>query len=157
MAGKLRSAAGYTMAVAAFVIILVAFIGNDYLSRVFARVTGITVSARYTGGEVVKTVDHGTYRTLIHRPVFDGLFGERSDGFIQINWYGTSPWPRTLEEAIDYDGDNLADFAVTLDTGTLKAELSRQNPGVMGIEKTYKLNKGFAVRITLQKRPSGGL
>lgn len=157
MIGKLRSAAGYTMAAAALAVVLVTFIWQDRLSLVFARATGIKVSARYTGGEVVRTIGHGSYRTLIHRPVFDGLFSERSEGFIQVNWDGAPPWPAVLEEAVDYDGDNALDLVVTFDTKTLEAGLSRKSPYVTGIAKTYKIDKGFAVRIALKKKPSGGL
>lgn len=153
MAGKLKSVCGYTMAVAAIVIVLVAFIENDQLALVFARLTGITVSPRYTGGEVTKTIDHGTYKTFLHRPVFDGLFSDRSRGFIQINWYGEPPWPQTLEESVDCDGDGVVDFVASLDTGSLKANLSAKNPSVTGVENTYRLNRGFAMRIALQKKP----
>jgi len=141
------------MAAAALVVVLVTFIWQDRLSLAFVRATGITVSARYTGGKVVKTIDHGSYRTLIHRPVFDGLLSERRDGFIQINWDGAPPWPAVLKEAIDYDGDNAIDLVITFDTKTLEAGLSQKNPYVTGIEKTYKIDKGFAVRIALRKKP----
>lgn len=156
MVEKLRSAAGYAAAAAALVIVLATFICQDRLSLAFTRATGITVSARYTGGEVVKTVDHGTYKTFIHRPVFDGLTGERRDGFIQMNWDGSPPWPAVLKEAVDYDGDNAVDFVITLDTGILQAGLSRKSPFVTGVEKTYKLDKGFAARIALRNKHSGG-
>lgn len=154
MIRKLRSAAGYTMAAAALAVVLATFIWQDRLSLVFARATGITVSARYSGGEVVKTIDHGSYRTLIHRTVFDGLFGERSDGFIQINWDGAPPWPPVLEETVDYDGDNAVDFVITFDTMAMQAGLSRQSAFVTGVEKTYKIDSGFAVRVALRKKPS---
>ncbi len=159
MIEKLRSAAGYTMAAAALAVVLVTFIGSNRLSLILVRATGITVSARYTGGEVVKTIDHGTYRTLIHRPVFDGLIGERRDGFIQINWDGAPPWPAVLNETVDHDGDSVVDLMVAFDTATLHATAqkgpSRKGPLVTGIENTYKLDKGFAVRIALRNKPKG--
>lgn len=154
-AKKLKAALGYTMAAAAFIIVIVTFIGNNALSRIFARTTGITVSPRYSGGEVVKTVDRGTYKSLIHRPVFDGLFSDRSAGFIQVDWHGQPPWPRKLEEAVDYDSDGTVDFVVTLDTQNLTAGLSMKNPSVTGIEQTYRLDRGFAARIALHKNPAG--
>ena len=58
-----------------------------------ASATGITVSPRFSGGEVIRSVDHGTYKTVIHRPVFDGLIGERRDGFIQIEWHPVTALP----------------------------------------------------------------
>lgn len=154
-AKKLKATLGYVMAAAAFIIVIVTFVGNDALSRIFARTTGMTVSPRYSGGEVIRTVDHGTYKSLIHRAVFDGLFSDRSDGFIQVNWYGQPPWPRKIEEAVDYDSDGAVDFTVTLDTQNLTADLSTQNPSVTGIAKTYRLDRGFAVRISLHKNSAG--
>lgn len=154
-AKKLKAVLGYVMAAAAFIIVIITFVGNDALSRIFARATGITVSPRYSGGEVIKTIDHGAYRSLIHRPVFDGLFSDRASGFIQINWYGQPPWPRKIEEAVDYDSDGTVDFTVTLDTQNLAADLSMQNPLVTGVQQTYRLDRGFAVRIALNKNSAG--
>jgi len=154
-AKKLKAALGYTMAAAAFIVVIVTFVGNDALSRIFARATGITVSPRYSGGEVIKTIDHDTYKSLIHRPVFDGLFSDRADGFIQVTWYGQPPWPRKIEEAVDCDSDGTVDFTVTLDTQNLTADLSMRNPSVTGIEQTYRLDRGFAVRISLHKNSTG--
>lgn len=154
-AKKLKATLGYVMAAAAFIIVIVTFVGNDALSPIFARATGMTVSPRYSGGEVIRTVDHGTYKSLIHRPVFDGLFSDRADGFIQVNWYGQPPWPRKIEEAVDYDSDGIVDFTVTLDTQNLTADLSTQNSSVTGIGKTYRLDRGFAVRISLHKNSAG--
>ncbi len=150
---RLKAAGGYTMAAAALVIVFVAFAGNDALSNLLARSTGVTVSPWYSGGEVVETIDHGTYRTLIHRPVFDGLFSDRSGGFIQIDWRGEPPWPQQLQDSVDYDRDGSPDLIVNLDTGTLKANVSTQDRSVRGIEETYRLQNGFAVRIALHKHP----
>ncbi len=150
MVPRLRSIAGYAAGVAAIIIVFVTFAGNDRLALAFARFTGITVSPRYTGGEVIKTVDHGTYRTLIHRPVFDGLFSERSTGFIQVNWKGKGPYPTIVEERLDIDGDGAADVLLRFDTKTLSATQSG-HPWVTGIEETYRLDDGFAVRVALKK------
>ena len=77
----LKSFLGYTWAVAAIIIALATFVGYNYFSQVFADVTGITINPRYSGGEIVKTVDHGNYKTTIHRPVFDSLIGQTEEGF----------------------------------------------------------------------------
>ena len=83
--GRLKSILGYTAAVLATSIVLATFLGNNYFSNKFALATGITVSPRYTGGEIVKVVDHGTYRTIIHRPVYDGLLGREKKGSFKSN------------------------------------------------------------------------
>ena len=149
--GRLKSILGYTAAVLASVIVLATFFGNDYFSYKFASATGIKVSPRYTGGEVVKVVEHDTYRTIIHRPVYDGLMGERREGFIQVKWQSASRLPPIIHETVDYDGDNKADFLVTLDTATGETTVLGYNPAVVSVKKTYKLDTGWAVRIMLRK------
>lgn len=115
---KLKTILGYTAAVLAMFVVLATFIGNRYFSHKLVFATGITVSPWYTGGEIVKVVEHDAYTTLIHRPVFDGLIGERKEGFIQINWEFRTGFPTEIKEAVDYDGDNRADFLVNLNTAT---------------------------------------
>lgn len=138
------------MGVAATIIVLVTFLANEQLALVFTRLTGIAVSPHYTGGEVVRTVQHGTYKTLIHRPVFDGLISDRSTGFIQVVWKGGGPFPPVIEERLDINGDNIVDAIVTFDTKTNTGYVSAKDPSVTGIDRTYRLEDGFAVRIALR-------
>lgn len=83
---RLKAILGYSCAVCALIAALATFLGNDALSRALASATGVTVSPWYSGGEVVRTINHGPYRTDIHRPVFDALIGERETGFVQVKW-----------------------------------------------------------------------
>jgi len=149
--GRFKSILGYTSAVLTFFIVLATFLGLNYFSAKLVSVTGIKVSPRFTGGEVVKIVDHKTYTTLIHRPVFDGIIGERKDGFIQIIWERRDGWPQVIEEKIDYNGDNVEDFFIHIETKTGKAMLTAYNPSVTGIEQTYVIKTGYAARILLKR------
>ncbi len=146
-----KSVIGYTWGACAVLIVLACFIGSDYFSHRLAAATGVTISPWFSGGEVVATMEHGTYRTLIHRPVFDGLFSEWQDGFIQVQWEPHQALPARIEEAIDYNGDGKTDFAIVLDTASGKASLSGQSPSVVTIEGTYRLKTGWAARILLRK------
>ncbi len=148
---KLKTILGYTAAALAIFVVLATFMGNDYFSEKLVSVTGIKVSPRYTGGEIVKVVEHDTYSALIHRPVFDGLVGDRQEGFIQINWESRTGLPPVIRETVDYDGDDKTDFLVILDTATGATSITGYNPAVVSIQKTYKLDKGWAVRIKLKK------
>jgi hypothetical protein len=150
--GRFKSILGYTSAILAFFVVLATFLGLNYFSSKLVSATGIKVSPRFTGGEVVKTIDHKTYTTLIHRPVFDGLIGERKDGFIQIIWERENNWPQVIKEKIDYNGDNVEDFFIHIETETGKATLTAYNPYVVGIGQTYVLKSGCAVRILLKKQ-----
>lgn len=142
---------GYAWAACAVLVVLACFIGSDYFSHRLAAATGITISPWFSGGEVAATTEHGTYRALIHRPVFDGLFSERQDGFVQIKWEPHQALPATITETIDYNGDGATDFTIVLDTTSGKASLSGQSPTVRGIERTFKLKTGWAVRVLLHK------
>jgi hypothetical protein len=149
---KLKGFLGHIWALLAFFIALVTFVGFDTLPRVLVAATGITVSPRFTGGEIVRTVDHGVYKTYIHRPVFDGLIGERQEGFVQLNWEPFAGLPPVIQEKIDYDGDHREDFLVTLDTRTGDASLTAFDTSARSIDRSYRVKKGWAVRVLLQKR-----
>ena len=143
--------AGYAWAVACLAVVLTTFIGNEYFSERLASATGITVSPRFSGGEVIRSVDHGTYKTVIHRPVFDGLIGEREDGFIQIEWQPVTALPPLIEDAVDFTGDGKEDFAFRLDTVAGSGVLTARNPSVIALEWLVKVNKGWVARFQLRK------
>ena len=148
---KLKVFFGYLWAVSAFAVLLATFFGNSYFSRVLASGTGVKVSPRYSGGDIIRTIDHGTYQTHIHRPVFDGLIGERRDGFIQISWEPLVGLPIVVKDEVSLSADNKKDFLIILDTRSGKAALQSFNTSVLSIEKIYKLQNGWSVRISLRK------
>ena len=148
---RLRSVMGYTWAGLAVLIILVTFIGNGYLSRRLAAATGVTVSPWITGGEVAKTSDYGTYRTVVHRPVFDGLVGERSEGFVQVDWEPGNEPPPVVEERVDLGRERRIDFLLRLDTRAGTATVEDLAGTVIGIDHVYRVGKGWAVRISLRR------
>ena len=147
----LKGILGYIWAFLTVFIVLATFVGNDYFSGKLASATGITISPWFSGGEIVRTIDHGAYTTYIHRPVFDALIGERREGFIQLNWEPHAGLPLKIQEKIDYDNDRKEDFIITLNTQTGDATLTAQSPTVLSVERSYKLKKGWAVRVILKK------
>jgi len=149
--GKIKAVLGYTAAVLALVVAVGTFAGQRYFAAKLVSVTGISVSPRYTGGEVREVVDHGAYTARIHRPVFDGLTGDREDGFIQIDWEKRTGLPPVIRETVNYSGGPSADFLVELDTATGKTSLTAHNPAAGPVLKTYRLDNGWAVRIALKK------
>jgi hypothetical protein len=150
--GKLKPILGYTWAVAAVFIVLATFLGNAYFSRELASATGVTVSARITGGEVVQVSDHGPYKVLVHRPVFDGLLGDRSTGFIQINWEGAGGLPPVVEERVELGGKRPVRLLVRLDTRAGEAAARDFAGARLPVESVYKLPSGWAVRVLLTSR-----
>jgi hypothetical protein len=123
------------------------------LSNYLASTTGIKVSPRFTGGEVDRIIDHGAYRTVIHRPVFDGLIGKRQDGFIQIEWQPITALPPVIEEKIDFTGDGKGDFTCRLDDNAGKCELTAKAPSVIAVQTLVRVKGGWLARFQLRKAP----
>jgi hypothetical protein len=148
----IKSGLGYTWAVLCLVIVLATFVGLNFWSNTLAQGTGIQVSPRYTGGEVQRSVDHGQYLTLLHRPVFDGLLGERSEGFVQIDWTpkDQQSLPALIEEEFDIDGDGTGDFSIRLDTVAAKADLIKKKPWVQAADSVIAVDKELILRVRLQ-------
>jgi hypothetical protein len=148
---KIRSIIGYMWAIAAIIVVFATFLGSNFFSRALVAASGVKISPRYSGGEVIRSVDHGSYRTHVHRPVFDALIGERSEGFIQLNWEPLAGLPGVIEESVDYSGDGKADFSIRVDTKTGKTLLTPIDPLVLSMDRAVKLDNGWMVRVRLKK------
>jgi hypothetical protein len=61
--------------------------------------------------------------------------------------------PQIIREGFDYNRDGKVDFVVTLNTVTGEATLVKNNPAILGIEKSYRLSNGWAVRVLLKRQP----
>ena len=142
---------GYTWAAIALIIALATFPGQSYFSKVLANATGVVIHPKYSGGEIIWTIDHGNYKTVIHRPVFSDDWRQKKEGFVQVNYEPAGSLPEWIEEGIDYDGDKTDDFIVSLHTVTGETCLSVFHPSVKGIKNVYHLKNGWALRIHLSK------
>lgn len=151
---KARAICGYILAVLAVPLVLVTFVGGADLSKLLVAATGLRVSPWYTGGEVVREIDHGAYKTMIHRPVFDGLLWPTAEGFVQVRWWPRQQFPARLAEDIDYDGDGRADFHVELDTVAGSSTLRADDPRVIGLGETLRVTETWVVRVNLRNIPA---
>jgi hypothetical protein len=150
---KLKSVLGYTVAALSMPILiatLAIWAQFDTLPGQLASAAGLKTSANWTGGEVVQTLDHGTYQTEIHRPVFDALIGEHKEGFVQVAWRPPDALPARIDEQIDVDADGQADFRIELETATKQASLTPYSPNVMELEGVYDLGETLAIRVRLK-------
>jgi hypothetical protein len=148
---RIRSLLGYTVAWLAVPMVMATFIGMNFWSYQLANITGVKVSPWYTGGEEIRTIQHGSYQTILHRPVFDGLLWEKKEGFIQINWKPLNVVPAKLDEEIDWNGEGKADFRIEWDTQSNVVKLSPFSPQVLGLEGYYRLKESLAIRVLLRK------
>ncbi len=148
---KLKSFLGYGMAALSSAFMLAAVVAIMSFSEPFLAITGLKTSPNYTGGEVARTIDHGAYQTQIHRMVFDDtLIGERTEGFIQINWTPRDALPARVSEDIDANGDGKVDFRIEVDTASRETALTPYADWVLGWEGTYKPGDSLMVRVKLR-------
>ena len=153
---KLKTVLGYIVAALSIPIMLAAALGPrapvvaPAIVFGFLSATRLEHSANWTGGEVVQTLEHGAYRTEIHRPVFDALIGERQKGFIQVGWAPLEALPAHIDQEIDADGDGQVDFRIELDTATHQATLTPYTSQVIDLQGVYKLGESLAIRVGLR-------
>jgi hypothetical protein len=149
---RIRSYLAYGWALLAVPLVLVTFMGMPSLAGKLVAVTGLHVHPMYTGGEVAQTLDHPQYKTIVHRPVFDGLIGQRQTGFVQIRWEPAADanLPDSIDEQIDFDQDGKADLRIQLDTATDKARLEALDKRVVSVQEVIRVGKGRIVRIDLR-------
>jgi hypothetical protein len=150
----IKAVLAYAWALLAIPIILAAFMGMGPLAGKLVAVTGLHVHPIYTGGAVVRVIDHGPYRTLIHRPVFDGLVGQRDRGFVQIEWQPVDAnLPEFIDERVDFDADGSNDFQIRLNTFTPQASIRASDPRVLSVNEVIAVPHGRIVRVNLQRKP----
>ena len=147
---KLKAFFGYSLAILALPIMLATFMGEGFWMQTLVSATGLRVSPWTTGDDVARTVDHGVYETRIHKPVFMALIGERSEGFVQVDWAPLGRVPAQVTEDIDYNADGQPDFRVELDAQTRQAKVTAYTAQVIGLQGVYRLKDAWAVRVNLK-------
>jgi hypothetical protein len=145
---KVRAALGYTVAALCIPLMIYAFVGR--LDEAVVEATGLTIAPEFTGGEVVQTVDHGSYQTHIHRQVYDGLIGERKEGFVQVDWAPADALPAHIDQEIDLDQDGQADLHIALDPRTRQAVLTPYAAHVTALQGVYHFEGTVAIRVSLR-------
>jgi hypothetical protein len=149
---RLKSFLGYSWAVIVLILVLINYIGVNDFGKTLASVAGLKPSPWFGGGENVRTIDHGTYRTVIHSPVFNQVLGQKKKGLLMIKWGPLAELPAVIFERIDYNGDGKADFIIALNTKEGKTKLvSKQNPSVLAVRKAVRLSDGWAARVILKR------
>jgi hypothetical protein len=146
---RVKAFLGYSMAVLLLPFTMAVFLGLGNWSNMLVN-TGLRVSPWYTGDAVARTLSHGNYETRIHKPVFMGLVGETSTGFVQVDWAPRDNVPAVLDEEIDYDNDGKIDFRLTWNVGSGEIVLVPHSPAVLGLEGKYQLKEAWAVRVTIK-------
>ena len=149
MINKLKSLFGYFLAALGVPIVLLTFLGTGNWMSLLVSTTGLEISPLYTGGRVLYRSAQDGYQIEIHEPVFAALLGESREGFVQVD-FGPKSAVGIIDAEIDYDDDGVADFRVGWDTATMDATLTPYSDLVRGLEGTYELNEGYAIRVNLK-------
>lgn len=147
---KLKAILGYIIAVLTLFVVLATFIGNDFFARKFIDITSLKVSPLYTGGEISKVISLKDCQIKIHKPVFQGLFSDRSNGFVEVD-YESKNMPQIISQSIDFDGDGKIDFSIKYDIKNNKSEFEALNKNVVSLNGVYKIKSGYAIKVDLKK------
>jgi len=146
---RLKAVLGTILAASMLVVVLATLVGLPAWEKALVSGTGLRVSPWFTGDVVAFTVPHRGYETRIHRPVFQALIGERSEGFVQVDWAPADSLPAVIDEEIDYNRDDVGDFRIRLEGEKEEAVLTPIAPEVGALEGTYRLTDARAVRVIL--------
>jgi hypothetical protein len=107
------------------------------------------LNPRTSGGEIAQQIAMDNCTLMIRKPVFDGFIAERKKGFVQIDWRGDIPG--TINDTIDYDMDNSADFVIGIIIPDNKVNLVALNPKVHDVAISTSTTYGWAARINIDK------
>jgi hypothetical protein len=146
---KLKIIAGITWAFAGLFLIIILFPGLNSLSSSAAKLPFMKINPNLTGGDVATEIVSAGCTLDIRKPVFDGLFRERKEGFVQIDWRGLLA--DELVDTIDYNQDGAKEFIIHINRKDSKTDIYRLNNKVKNINVSTPTSYGWAVRVGLEK------
>jgi hypothetical protein len=149
-ATRLTTWAGVIWAVACLLALPVILFGLPHWEKALAGLPFMKISEKYAGGPVLKTVDHGAYKTVIHQPVFPALIGTGRTGFVQVNWTPLMSLPPVISEDIDYSFDGQPDLSITIDTKSGRTEVKSLRDSVPArLSASCALSDSWVVRVDM--------
>ncbi len=149
MKKKVKIVAGITWAFVCLILIIILFPGLNSFSASTAKLPFMKINPNYTGGEVANQIVAESCTLDIRKPVFDGLFKERKNGFVQLDWRGNLP--EKIVDSIDFDHDKKIDFCIFIDRKQLKTTIDQFNKNVKNIIISTPTSYGWSVRVGLRK------
>jgi hypothetical protein len=150
---KLKSILGYSWAIITVPFALAVLFSMPVLYQTLFEGSGLKVTDRISGAEVVQVIERKAYSIYLHKPVFDGFFSERKSGFVQVDFISETDLPLQIEETIDYDLDNVSDFHISINTQSNEYELKAATEDVKQLtaEEVYVLEKRRTIRVEIEK------
>ncbi len=141
--------AGIIWALLCLVVMIIFFPGMAGFSKSLSKLSFMKINPRFNGGEIAFIETHPACTLMIHRPVFDGFFGDRTKGFVQIDWKGQLP--AVISDTIDYDKNGTPDFFVNLDVKSNIAEITSINENVVNLDISTPASFGWILRVNLKR------
>ena len=146
---KIKIIAGITWAFICLILMLILFPGLNSFSASLAKLPFMKINPNYSGGEVARQMISAGCTLDIRKPVFDGLLGERKNGFVQIDWRGNVP--DKISDTVDYNLDGITDFCIIIDRLKSKTDLTGISDKVGDISVSTPTSYGWAARIEVKK------
>ena len=146
---KIKIIAGITWAFICLILMLILFPGLNSFSASLAKLPFMKINPNYSGGEVARQMISAGCTLDIRKPVFDGLLGERKNGFVQIDWRGNVP--DKISDTVDYNLDGITDFCIIIDRLKSKTDLTAISDKVGDISVSTPTSYGWAARIEVKK------
>ena len=146
---KVKIVAGISWALLCLILIIILFPGLNNFSVSVSRLPFMKLNPRYSGGDIANQIVTESCTLNIRKPVFNGFFGERDRGFVQIDWRGSVP--EKINDSIDYDHDGTRDFVILVDRKDSKTELKPFSTKVKNVIISTPTSYGWAVRVGLTK------
>jgi hypothetical protein len=146
---RIKIIAGITWAFLCLILIVIFFPGFNTFSSSVAKLPFMKINPNYSGGEIAQRYVMESCTLVIRKPVFDGLIGERQNGFVQIDWKGDIP--ENIQDTIDYNMDSIPDFLIRINTKEPDTRLEPLTGNVTGVNISTPTSYGWAVRINLKK------
>ena len=152
LSARLLAPVGYLWGVALALGAAALFFSLSFLPHELAQLPFMRLHPAYSGGEIAETAVASGVEWRIHSPVFDGLVGRRSHGFIQIDVVCKAEPVDALERDFDYDRDGKPDFRLVLPSRPDEAPtLENAAPSVTGVKSWARTKDGWIVRVAIKK------
>lgn len=141
--------AGIIWALVCLVIMIVFFPGMGGFSKSFAALPFMKINPRFNGGEIAFTETQPACTLVVHKPVYDGFFGDRKKGFVQVDWKGELP--PVISDTIDYDKNGTPDFFVNIDVKSNIAKIVSASENVDSFGVSTPASFGWILRVNLKR------
>lgn len=146
---KIKITAGLIWAVVCLILMIILYFGLGNFSSGLSKLPFMKINPNFTGGEVAREIVMESCTLAIRKPVFDGLIGEKKNGFVQLDWRGKVP--ETINDTIDYNMDNTPDFVIIINRKEPTTMLTPLSPEVKNVEISTETSFGWAVRVNIYK------